>query len=661
MVAAAGGIGAGVGGKDAAEKWIFSLTLPSSKTGGQLHHRHHEHRSTIQLISSSNNNDDDAHDTKTKKKENNEQSIASSTVSSGSSDDAGSGKINEARSLLDDKEVEEKEDVHNNNDDGDDDMCCSEDIRDSRGNPTAGKNNNTWCWKFYNSFHGLSLQSSSLLRLSYRPAWQSIPEYTKGKRQRALYRSLSRCCPSSLSSLLLSDDDDDYLEERQIWEVYTAEHIHKTNRVKISIRGIGECQALQIYLKPFTTGDTNTNNPVVDNLLETPRDYQAPLKLHQQRSSNGQQQHEQSSWTRFTEPGDTTTFSSNSSGDNITNEKENSSNTNDSYIVLTFAMALHPDYLCGNDHDAPLLWKVDIPPPPSDGRTALSLDTITVLDGTVDLHEPTTHVYIEGFQSWSFSGSVWKGQPQPTSAMPNIFSGAFNLGGCLPEAPTTVLPSSCWGPSNTILCNPEFSVSKKTNVKGRYKSDFFTCITTGHEVPMDENGGPALVCGWLSQHKQFGVVSIDSRLENVTMHATHEAMMMVNSRGRGGVSTDWSYAQLITPHRYDEEPMVHYLHAVAAYHQAEPLQNGPLLTGWCSWYHYYENITEENLRTNFHRLTSLKHKVPTNMAMVDDGYMTAWGDWDSLKPKKVYYHGRRSVGHTSVPDATWVVDGPICR
>jgi alpha-galactosidase len=69
--------------------------------------------------------------------------------------------------------------------------------------------------------------------------------------------------------------------------------------------------------------------------------------------------------------------------------------------------------------------------------------------------------------------------------------------------------------------------------------------------------------------------------------------------------------------------MVHYLHAVAAFHQAEPLQNGPLLTGWCSWYHYYENITEDNLRTNFHKLASLKHKIPTNMAMVDDGYMTA--------------------------------------
>ena len=619
--------GISVGGKKAADKWIFSLTLPSSPTG--------ERPSTIKLTSSSHNNNDDddldaiendeilytAHD-KTKKG-NSERTISSSlSISSDLIDDAGREKINETRSLLDDKQFEEDKDTNNNvgeeEDDNDDDRIHyhSENIRHSRKN--SGLRHSKCCWKFYNSFHGLSLQSSSLLRLSYRPAWQSIPEYTKGKRHRALYRSLSSwCCPSSLSSSSDEDDAGDYLKERQIWEVYTTEHIHKTNRVKISIRGIGECQALQIYLNPINNGE-NTNNPAVD-LLDTPREYQAPLKLHQERSLNAKQQNKESSWTRFNEPGD--------SGNDTTNGNENNNEkcrtTNDSYIVLTFAMPLHPEFLCSNGHDTPLLWKVDIPSPTSD-REAISLDTITVLDGTVDLQEPATHVYIEGFQSWSFSGSVWKGQPQPTSAMPNIFSGAFNLGGCLPEPPTTVLPSSCWGPNSSILCNPEFSVSEKTNIKSRYKSDFFTCITTGNEVSIDENGGPALVCGWLSQHKQFGVVLIDSRLENLTMHATHEAMMIANSRrGDGGVSTDWSYAQLITPHRYDEEPMVHYLHAVAAFHQAEPLQNGPLLTGWCSWYHYYENITEDNLRTNFHKLASLKHKIPTNMAMVDDGYMTA--------------------------------------
>jgi hypothetical protein len=262
------------------------------------------------------------------------------------------------------------------------------------------------------------------------------------------------------------------------------------------------------------------------------------------------------------------------------------------------------------------------------------LDTISVLDGSVDLKDPTTHVYIEGYQSWSFTGSVWKGTPQPKSAMLDVFSGAFNLGGCLPDPPTTVM--GCAVGLNGI-CSPDYLESTTRRhrpfLRGGsktypYKSDFFACITTGRDEIMDENGGAALICGWLSQHRQFGVVSIDETLSHVTLHATHNAIL------KSRITTDWAYGQLVPPHHYDEEPMVHYLHAAAAYHQAKPIQNGPLLTGWCSWYHYYENISEQNLRENFERLTTMKSKVPTNVAVVDDGYMTAWGDWDSLKPRK---------------------------
>ena len=586
------------------ENWIFSLTLPSTKNSNSRRTStstsEQQQERSIELIST--HFDDDVNEKlfhTTHRKKELELDLSHSSASSsetGAVEDA--NKSSETKSLLDNHEFDED----------DNDGIIIRDLGE-----TTDSSSNSHCWKFYSPVHGLALQSSSLLRLSYRPAWQSIPEFTNGKRQRAFTRSFTSCCCPT----------DGRLEEEQIWEVYTTNHIYKTEKLKITIRGIGECQALQVYLKPLG-GDTNLD------ALTTPRDYQAPLELHQQRASEQREQ----SWTRFTESGDTLPNLNNKNDNTAAGSGSGSSkanNNNNEYIVLTFAMPLHPD-LCGNNHDSPLLWKVDIPPKNRSGH-AMSLDTITVLDGTVDLREPATHVYIEGFQSWSFSGSVWKGHPQPTSAMPDLFSGAFNLGGCLPDPPTTVLPSSGW---QTNMCNPEFfelpqktkPIIAKKNKKYRYKSDFFTCITTGRDEIMDENGGPALVCGWLSQHKQFGVVSIDDQLENVTMHATHEAML--NSR----VSTDWAYAQLITPHRYDEEPMVHYLHATAAYNQAEPLQNGPLLTGWCSWYHYYENITEENLRRNFSRLATMKKQVPTNMAMVDDGYMTAWGDWDSLKPKK---------------------------
>ena len=59
-----------------------------------------------------------------------------------------------------------------------------------------------------------------------------------------------------------------------------------------------------------------------------------------------------------------------------------------------------------------------------------------------------------------------------------------------------------------------------------------------------------------------------------------------------------------------------------------------LLTGWCSWYHYYEKITAANLRSNVTNVEQLQKQIPTNVVVVDVGYMTAWGNWHSLKPNK---------------------------
>ncbi len=545
------------------ENWIFSLSLPSSSNAGRG-------TPTVELVSSYGNaNMPDVEPSNGQNEKKPAKQSASATPSK-STTASGIKAGEETKSLLNNESLTDEDDL-----DGDD---CTQ------------KN----CWKFYNSVDGLALQSSTLLRLSYKPAWQSIPEFTKGKRQRALSRKLFSCCKSS-----------DDLEEEQIWEVYSTKHIVKTEKLETTIRGMGTCQAVRVFLKPLGA-DSNFDD------VTTPKKFTTALKLHQERAKKQKPQ----TWTRYTEPVDTLP----ESNDDQSNE----------YIVLTFAVPLDSD-LCSHNHDPPLLWKVDIPPHWS--GSSLTLDTITVMDGTVDLREPATAVYIEGYQSWSFTGSVLKGEKQPSSAMPNVFSKAFNLGGCLPEVPTAVLPAKGW---STNVCNPEFFESSRTpkrviskkQKKYPYKSDFFACITTARDEIMDESGGPALVCGWLSQHKQFGLVSIDDQLKKVKMHATHEAMLNCK------ISTDWAYAQIITPNRYDEEPMVHYLHSAAAHNQAKPLQNGPLLTGWCSWYHYYENITEENLRSNFIRLTTMKDKVPTNMAMVDDGYMTAWGDWDSLKPKK---------------------------
>lgn len=444
---------------------------------------------------------------------------------------------------------------------------------------STGKRN--CCWK-YTSPLGMTLQSSILLKLSYRPSWQGIPEYTKKKRRRAIARAL-RCCRSNKK-----------FQEEQLLEIYTAEHVVKTQTTFVTIRGTGRCQAVQVYLKPLLE-ETRHDDDLKERIMLAPSRLQAPLALYQERMELERESND----TRFTVDGDSLprTFS------------------DSQCIVLTFAVPITTEKL----YDPPLLWKVTLPP-----REGIMLDTITVLDGSIELTEQSTHCYIQGYQSWSFTGAIPKGQPQPKAALPNLWSRAFNFGGALPTPPTMVVSGTHRDPYLDDYTPPPEIPNKK-----KYTSDFFTCITTGRNEVMDEIGGPSLLCGWLSQHEQFGVVAMDDELHTIEMHASHHALMTSTT-----THTDWAYAQLIAPHHYDEEPMVHFLHAAASYNEARPLQNGPLLTGWCSWYHYYEDISAANLRNNFVRLASMKLTVPTNVAVVDDGYMTAWGDWDSLKAEK---------------------------
>lgn len=289
--------------------------------------------------------------------------------------------------------------------------------------------------------------------------------------------------------------------------------------------------------------------------------------------------------------------------------------------TITFAM---PCTHRAEQTAPPLLWKVHIPQNPD-----VSLEDITVLQGSLDVAQSApTHIYVSGYQSWSFAGSIVKGAPQPKSGLPDVYSRAFNLGGSPPPVHTAEYDCSHQTPSP---------------VEGHYSSDFFACISSDGHMPtsneaelkrfpyqaLDEKGGPALVLGWLSQHQQYGLLQADKDLKQIAMHVSFDNTILMKH-----VDTDWAYAELVPPHGYDEEPMAHFLHAAASHNVARPLQNGPILTGWCSWYHYYEKISAANLRENFSKLQDMNNKLPTNVAVVDDGYMTAWGDWDSLKPNK---------------------------
>ncbi|MEY2460971.1 MAG: alpha-galactosidase [Acidimicrobiaceae bacterium] len=51
--------------------------------------------------------------------------------------------------------------------------------------------------------------------------------------------------------------------------------------------------------------------------------------------------------------------------------------------------------------------------------------------------------------------------------------------------------------------------------------------------------------------------------------------------------------------------------------------NAPYQVGWCSWYHYFDRVTETDIRANL----ALASGWPFDVFQIDDGYQSAIGDW----------------------------------
>jgi len=464
-----------------------------------------------------------------------------------------------------------------------------------------------------------SLESDELLTVAYSAAWQTMPEFTTqtpcGRGVSCLLSCCRRCCAA------------DQAAQESFQETFTVDDIVRVQTIpNIMVAGVGPCRAVKLYLRPLHLTDE----------LKVPDHWQAAWERHVHRMSNPLNQASSS----------TAATTENMSTDDEVHTDDMSDNQATG-PVLTFCLPKLSQV------DPPLLWKVHLPC--TADQPPLAIESMSVFAGRIltaahdskaragssststAVNDPT-HIYIQGYQSWSFTGSIVRGEEQPQPALPDAFSRAFNAGAAPPPSVSTVIAESTANASAI----PRFQAHQTYC----YQSDFFTCITSDGKVParsllrrnnnafpyqqLDETGGPAAVLGWLSQHQQFGLISVDKDLRKVQMNSSHQRQVLLPIKS---IETDWAYAQLVTPHSFDEEPMAHFLHTVAGYNHARPLQNGSLLTGWCSWYHYYENISEDSLRENFAKLAAMRTKVPTNVAVVDDGYMTAWGDWDSLKPK----------------------------
>ena len=193
--------------------------------------------------------------------------------------------------------------------------------------------------------------------------------------------------------------------------------------------------------------------------------------------------------------------------------------------------------------------------------------------------------YSNGWQSWSYSGAYTRDQKMHLSRL---------------------------GPlRNQMILNEGTPTYFQ---KGMFSSDFFGVLA-------DLETRHGWLVGFLSQRQHFSTVTADVR-------STPQLHLWANgdqARLDPGVEifTDW--AVFYEFNIDDVDPLLPYLSAVAQENDVKKLPVSP--SGWCSWYQYYQNISETIIEKNIDVLEQNADRLPLQLVQIDDGFQSQVGDW----------------------------------
>ena len=215
-------------------------------------------------------------------------------------------------------------------------------------------------------------------------------------------------------------------------------------------------------------------------------------------------------------------------------------------------------------------------------------------------------VFVNGWNAWSFTGAVQQGEKPSTPGLPGVFCAAFHHGAGLAQFDRSD--------------NKEFY------------SEMFALLS-------DKSRGTGLLLGFLTQHEQFGAFSFDECFVEVGAHCRCDGQLLKTG---ASLRSDWCMLELQST--LPEEPLAAFMTRsaqvnAAMLQQAHGIEacvadTTRVPVGWCSWYHFYEAISEDNLLANLGMMAKLRPQLPLELFQIDDGYQRAWGDWLTLDPLK---------------------------
>jgi alpha-galactosidase len=153
---------------------------------------------------------------------------------------------------------------------------------------------------------------------------------------------------------------------------------------------------------------------------------------------------------------------------------------------------------------------------------------------------------------------------------------------------------------------------------GRFVSDLMTAI-------VDPASGYGVVTGFVSAADQFSHVWFD-RDAGALSAVSHADGIELASR-----ATLASERLYIEPSDTPVEAMCRYGDALGREMDALPYDG--VTSGWCSWYYYFQGISEAEVLANLDYLAANPGVLPVEYVQIDDGYQAEIGDWLTANEK----------------------------
>lgn len=195
--------------------------------------------------------------------------------------------------------------------------------------------------------------------------------------------------------------------------------------------------------------------------------------------------------------------------------------------------------------------------------------------------------FVNGYQSWSSSWSLGYNERMPCTRY-RMFIEPFHRS----------------------------SMVKMPTGTGHFKSDMFA-------VAGCRKHGAGLLLGFLQQRQAFGHVEIRFRdAHQAAIGLWEDGDDVIIPSGQEFVS-DWALAMPVDVHDYD--PLADYYQAVAQANQVRGPYASPV--GWCSWYHFFEDLSERDIQNNLAWISAHREDIPIETVQIDDGFEPQVGDW----------------------------------